>query len=141
MYTYKDLLELTGLMMQIYMLMLTLHNLPPLPVPTIADADGVIELRKVDVRIPGAGAGPSSDVDGHGEPPLVRDLNLVIKCGKHLMITGSNTEGKTAIACVLAGLWPALGDDAEVVRPVDGVASSPSSSASPFGECLSQIPT
>jgi len=90
--------------MQIYMLVSTLHNLLPLPVPTIADADGAIELRKVDVRIPGAGAGPSLDMDGHGEPPLVRDLNLVIKHGEHLMIMGSNTVGKTAIAHVLVGL-------------------------------------
>ena len=112
MYAYKDLLELAGLTTRIYTLVSTLHNLPPLPVPTIADADGAIELRKVDVRIPGAGA-------GDGEPPLVRDLNLVIKRGEHLMITGSNGVGKTAVARVLAGLWPASGDDAEVVRPVD----------------------
>ena len=72
--------------------------------PTITDADSAIELRKVDVRIPGAGAGPSLDVYGHGEPPLVRDLNLIIKHGEHLMIMGSNAVGKTAIVHMLAGL-------------------------------------
>jgi len=33
---------------------------------------------------------------------LVKDLNLVLKEGEHLMITGSNGVGKTAVARVLA---------------------------------------
>ncbi|KAF6753720.1 ATP-binding cassette transporter [Ephemerocybe angulata] len=120
MYAYKDLLELAGLTTRIYTLVSTLHQLPPLETPEISlgqdvsrDADAII-LQNVDVRVPGA-----TEENGIQEMDLVSDLSLTIRPGEHLMITGSNGVGKTAVARVLAGLWPAFGDNAAIHRPLE----------------------
>ncbi|KAJ3512874.1 hypothetical protein NMY22_g15209 [Coprinellus aureogranulatus] len=116
MYAYKDLLELAGLTTRIYTLVSTLHQLPPLETPVIKAGEEIdpeaIVLKNVDVRVPGA-----TEVDGIREMDLVSNLTLTVKPGEHLMITGSNGVGKSAVARVFAGLWPAFGDNAGIHRP------------------------
>jgi ATP-binding cassette subfamily D (ALD) long-chain fatty acid import protein len=111
MYAYKDILELAGLTTRLYTLLSSLHNLPPHPMSSPADGDTPhFTLDNVDVSIPTSGA---------HEAPLVRALSLTLCAGEHLMITGSNGVGKTAVARVLSGLW-APGNEGRVHRPDRG---------------------
>lgn len=117
MYAYKDLLELAGLTTRIYTLVSTLHQLPPLETPIIQGGEEIVDpdaivIKNVDVRVPG-----NAEENGIQEMDLVSNLTLTVKPGEHLMITGSNGVGKSAVARVLAGLWPAFGDEPAIYRP------------------------
>ncbi|KAG1853612.1 ABC transporter transmembrane region 2-domain-containing protein [Suillus tomentosus] len=93
---------------------------------------------------------------------LVRALTLTLRPGMHLMITGSNGVGKTAVARVLTGLWApgsrsmlrgSMCTDGTVARPVDDALTRPTNDADgrpgvfvipqrpyhPTGTLLSQI--
>ncbi|KAI9459179.1 ABC transporter transmembrane region 2-domain-containing protein [Lactarius psammicola] len=84
MYAYKDILELAGLTTRLYALLSALHNLPPLPVSSPADWWSLTCHPRQRRRAQ--------------EAPLVKDLSLSLSTGEHLMITGSNGVGKTAVA-------------------------------------------
>ncbi|KAH9926703.1 ABC transporter transmembrane region 2-domain-containing protein [Fomitopsis serialis] len=142
MYAYKDLLELAGLTTRLYSLLSTLHNLPPLPPTSDAAHQDFIELTNVDVGVPTVSPAVIAGVPEKTGSSwiLVKDLSLVLHQGEHLMITGSNGVGKTAVARVLAGLWAAQ-NDGEVKRPAgkQGVFIVPQRAYMVTGSLLDQI--
>lgn len=139
MYAYKDLLELAGLTTRLYTLLSTLLNLKKGYIPLPIEGAPEIRLANLNVRVPrgrtdpgkaledqekAEGQSEKSSSSGDDDAPLVRDLNLAIKAGEHLMITGSNGVGKTAVARVLGGLWDPAGDEPLVEMPRDAKETS-----------------
>jgi ATP-binding cassette subfamily D (ALD) long-chain fatty acid import protein len=118
MYSYRELLELAGLTTRLYTLLSTLHQLPSLPEPAVITSDTVV-LKGVDVAVPDVVVDDEKGTAVVKQPPLVRNLSLSLARGEHLMITGSNGVGKTAVARVLAGLWAAQAGTAELPKGND----------------------
>ena len=114
MYSIKDLAELAGYTSRVYTLIATLHRVHAnayFPLPTgnelysLSDVQGTIQkgfdgVRLEHVPIVAPGLWPQ------GGDVLIESLSMVVRRGEHLLISGSNGIGKSAISRVLAGLWP-----------------------------------
>ncbi len=118
MYSIKDLSELAGYTSRVYTLISTLHRvhanayLSPRHRPglhpelySLSDVQGTLHsgfdgLRFENVPVVAPSLYP------YGGDELIESLSFVVHSGEHLLISGSNGVGKSAIARVAAGLWP-----------------------------------
>jgi len=117
MYSIKDLSELAGYTSRVYTLISTLHRAhanayvthhrrqPRTELYSLADVQGTVHagfdgVRLEDVPIVAPALYP------YGGDELIESLSFVVHSGEHLLISGSNGVGKSAIARIVAGLWP-----------------------------------
>jgi ATP-binding cassette subfamily D (ALD) long-chain fatty acid import protein len=136
MYSIKDLSELAGYTSRVYTLISTLHRVhadayypPPGTRPelySVSDIQGTVHkgfdgIRLEHVPIVAPALHPM------GGEELLESLSFIVHSGEHLLITGPNGCGKSAVARIVAGLWPAY--RGLVSRPrsigVDGIMFLP----------------
>jgi len=130
MYSIKDLSELAGYTSRVYTLISTLHRVhanayfpargthPELF--SLSDVQGTIQKGFDGVRLENVPIVAPS-VFPHGGEELVDSLSLIVHSGEHLLvslsiptlfsiltsqISGANGVGKSAVARIVAGLWP-----------------------------------
>ncbi|RHZ43246.1 putative peroxisomal ABC transporter (PXA1) [Aspergillus thermomutatus] len=115
MYSIKDISELAGYTSRVYTLISTLHRVhaniyyPPrgshAELYSLADVQGTIHngfdgVRLEQVPIVAPALYP------RGGDELIESLSFIVHSGEHLLISGPNGVGKSAISRIVAGLWP-----------------------------------
>ncbi|KAI9806475.1 MAG: hypothetical protein M1833_003662 [Piccolia ochrophora] len=115
MYSIKDLSELAGYTSRVYTLISTLHRVhanayfPPrgtyADLFSLSDVQGTVHKGFDGVRFENVPVvAPSLYPQGGDE--LIELLSFIVHPGQHLLITGANGVGKSAVSRIVAGLWP-----------------------------------
>ena len=123
MYSLKDLAELAGSTSRVYTLISTLHRVHaaayfddsgarggggdfPSEPYSLSDVQGTVHKGFDGIRLEGVPIVAPSLWPMGGEE-LLASLSFIVRPGEHLLVTGANGVGKSAISRVIAGLWPA----------------------------------
>jgi ATP-binding cassette subfamily D (ALD) long-chain fatty acid import protein len=114
MYSIKDLSELAGYTSRVYTLISTLHRVHANAyyvrgreneLYSLSDVQGTIQKGFDGVRLEHVPiVAPALWPQGGEE--LIESLSLIVRRGEHLLISGPNGVGKSAITRIIAGLWP-----------------------------------
>ncbi|TVY87510.1 Peroxisomal long-chain fatty acid import protein [Lachnellula willkommii] len=115
MYSIKDLSELAGYTSRVYTLISTLHRVhanayfPPRgthpELYSLSDVQGTIHKGFDGVRLEHVPIVAPS-IFPHGGEELIDSLSLIVHSGEHLLISGPNGVGKSAVSRIVSGLWP-----------------------------------
>ena len=115
MYSIKDLSELAGYTSRIYTLISTLHRVhanayfpargTQSELFSLSDVQGTIHKGYDGVRLENTPVVAPS-IYPRGGDELIDGLSFVVHPGEHLLISGPNGVGKSAVARLVAGLWP-----------------------------------
>ncbi|CCU80020.1 unnamed protein product [Blumeria hordei] len=115
MYSLKDLSELAGYTSRVYTLISTLHRVhgdayfPPRGTQpelfSLCDVQGTTQKSFDGVRLESVPIVAPS-IFPHGGEQLLGSMSLIVHSGEHLLISGPNGVGKSAVARIVAGLWP-----------------------------------
>ncbi|KAH0564941.1 hypothetical protein GP486_001661 [Trichoglossum hirsutum] len=115
MYSIKDISELAGYASRVYTLISTLHRVhadayypsrgthPELY--SLSDVQGTIHRGFDGVRLENVPV-VAPALYPRGGDELIENLSIIVHSGEHLLISGPNGVGKSAISRIVAGLWP-----------------------------------
>ena len=115
MYSIKEISELAGYTSRIYSLVSSLHRVhasayfPPRGIHpellSLSDVQGTVHKGYDGVRLEATPIVVPSFYPRGGEE-LLGALSFIVQPREHLLISGANGVGKSAVARVVAGLWP-----------------------------------